>query len=194
MDPTILVVLVVVLALLAVGAVFFMQQRKRTHLRDTFGPEYERAVRETGDRRSAEKELERREERVRQLEIRPLSAEQRARFTHAWRNVQARFVDAPSESITEADRLVTEVMEARGYPMGDFDQRAADISVDHPRVVENYRAARDISLRNRRGEASTEDLRQAMVHYRSLFEDLLETGHTTEHVHDHSEVRIEKVR
>jgi hypothetical protein len=189
MDLTVLIVVVILLALLAVGAVFFLQQRKRTHLREQFGPEYERTVQQTGDRTAAERELERREQRVRTLEIRPLAAEQRARFVLAWKNVQAQFVDAPAESITEADRLVTELMQTRGYPVGDFEQRTADISHEHPRVVENYRAARDISQRNRRGEASTEDLRQAMVHYRSLFEDLLET-----HPHDQTEVRIERAK
>jgi hypothetical protein len=133
-------------------------------------------VTEHGDQRGAQAELEARQKRVEQLDIRSLSPSDRARFADAWRATQAHFVDDPSAAIGEADRLVTDVMKARGYPIGDFEQRAADVSVDHPRVVENYRAARDTALRNERGQASTEDLRQAMVHYRALFEDLLESG------------------
>lgn len=186
MDPVILVVAVVAALLIgAAAAWYFLFYRRRTHLRERFGPEYERAVVDIGDRRQAERELERREERVRSLDIRPLAPEQRARFADRWRRVQAQFVDSPTEAIRDADRLVMEAMEARGYPVGDFEQRAADVSVDHPRVVENYRAARDIALRSSRGEASTEDLRQAMVHYRALFEDLLET-------HERMEVKIER--
>lgn len=189
MDPLILIVAILAIALGAVGAWFFLQQRKRTHLRERFGPEYERTLAEAGDRRKAERELELREERVKRFELRSLRPEQRARFSDAWRSLQARFVDAPSDVITDVDLLVTEVMEARGYPIGDFEQRAADISVDHPVVVENYRAARHISLRNGRGDASTEDLRQAMVHYRALFEDLLE-GRSEQQL----EVRIDRAR
>lgn len=185
-----IVLLLIIFVALAVGAAaawFFTQQRRRTALREQFGPEYERAVRETGDRKAAERELEHRTERVESLDIHPLSPDQRRRFADQWRQVQARFVDSPSEAIADADRLVTETMQSKGYPMGEFEQRAADVSVKHPRVVEHYRAARAISLRNQRGEASTEDLRQAMVHYRALFEDLLEPRSNEE-----LEVRIEK--
>jgi hypothetical protein len=129
---------------------------------------------ETGESGSTDRELARREDRIRDLNIQPLHADQAARFSEAWLRVQARFVDDPAESILEADRLVTEAMQARGYPLADFEQRAADISVEHPRVVENYRAATAISLRSQLGNASTEELRQAMVHYRTLFEDLLD--------------------
>jgi hypothetical protein len=187
MDTNLLLIVLIAAIAVAVGAWYVLQQRKRAHLRDRFGPEYDRAVLDTGDERRAERELVRREERVESLELQPLRPEQRVRFEEMWRRVQTRFVDSPSAAIADADGLVTEVMQAQGYPIGDFDQRAADISVDHPAVVENYRAARAISQRNRRGEASTEDLRQAMVHYRSLFEDLLD-GRTVQE----TEVRIER--
>jgi len=175
MDPSIWILLIVVLAVIAAGMFFYAQRQKTRQLRARFGPEYERSLQETGDRRHAEAELARREERVAHLDIRPLMPDDRARFSNAWRSVQAQFVDDPGRSIAEADRLVTEVMRVRGYPVADFEQRAADISVDHPRVVDNYRAAYAIARRSGRGEANTEDLRQAMVHYRALFEDLLET-------------------
>ena len=121
----------------------------------------------------AEAELAAREERVQQLHIRPLELAERERFTSAWQGVQARFVDEPREAVSQADELIAEVMAARGYPMGDFEQRAADISVDHPSVVEHYRAAHAVATRR---DAGTEDLRQAMVHYRTLFEDMIEAG------------------
>jgi hypothetical protein len=170
------IVAVIVLLVLAGGAVWFFSQRRRTErLASRFGPEYQRAVEETGDRRAAEKVLEEREKRVSQLEIRRLSPEEHDRYVTDWRSVQARFVDDPSGAITEADRLVEQLMEARGYPVGDFEQRSADISVDHPQVVEEYRAADEIATKHAQGNADTEELRQAMVHYRALFEDLLET-------------------
>jgi hypothetical protein len=178
MDQLTLIVIIIVVALVvvAVGVWMYMQKRRTEQVRERFGPEYDRAVTEHGDQRGAQAELEARHKRVEHLDIRPLSPSDRARFADAWRATQAHFVDDPSAAIGEADRLVTDVMKARGYPIGDFEQRAADVSVDHPRVVENYRAARDTALRNERGQASTEDLRQAMVHYRALFEDLLESG------------------
>jgi hypothetical protein len=175
MDPSVWIVLIVVLVVIAGAAFFYTQQQKTRQLRARFGSEYDRSLQETGNRRHAEAELARREERVAHLDIRPLMPDDRARFSNAWRSVQAQFVDDPGRSIAEADRLVTEVMRVRGYPVADFEQRAADISVDHPRVVDNYRAAYAIARRSGRGEANTEDLRQAMVHYRALFEDLLET-------------------
>jgi hypothetical protein len=178
MDQITLIVIIIVVALVvvAVGVWMYLQKRRTEQVRERFGPEYDRAVTEHGDQRGAQAELEARQKRVEHLDIRPLSPSDRARFADAWRATQAHFVDDPSAAIGEADRLVTDVMKARGYPIGDFEQRAADVSVDHPRVVENYRAARDTALRNERGQASTEDLRQAMVHYRALFEDLLESG------------------
>jgi hypothetical protein len=151
-----------------------VERRRSETLRRQFGPEYDRAVSAAGSRRVAEAELQEREKRVRKLEIRPLSASDRDRFAAAWRDVQARFVDEPGGAVGEADMLVNEVMEARGYPVADFEQRAADISVDHPQVVDHYRVAHRIG--GRRGDATidTEELRQAMVHYRALFSDLLE--------------------
>ena len=173
---TLIVIIVVALVVVAVGVWMYLQKRRTEQVRERFGSEYDRAVIEHGDQRGAQTELEARQKRVEHLDIRPLSPSDRARFADAWRATQAHFVDDPSAAIGEADRLVTDVMKARGYPIGDFEQRAADVSVDHPRVVENYRAARGTALRNERGQASTEDLRQAMVHYRALFEELLETG------------------
>jgi hypothetical protein len=174
MEQTVWIVLIVVLAV-AAAAVLYIQQQRSRQLRARFGPEYDRSVRLEGSRRRAEAELARREERVSHLDIQPLVPEDRTRFAQEWRAVQALFVDDPPRAIAEADRLVTEVMRVRGYPVTDFEQRAADISVDHPRVVENYRAAFAIARESDRGQASTEDLRQAMVHYRELCEDLLES-------------------
>jgi hypothetical protein len=174
MSPWIWLLLVLVVALIGVVAWLVFERRRTDQLRTGFGPEYSRAVAEHGDRRSAESELVARRERVEALQIRPLDPDDRDRFAADWRAAQARFVDDPQRAIGEADRLVAQVMQARGYPVGDFEQRAADISVDHPRVVEHYRAARRIALASERGEVGTEELRQAMVHYRALFEDLLE--------------------
>ena len=170
-------VVVVLVALVVVGGVvwYFVGQRRRTEaLQARYGPEYSRAVSESGDARKAEEELVKRKERVDHLEIRPLLADQRDQFLQRWRSVQATFVDDPGGAVARADGLVEEVMKTRGYPVADFEQRAADISVHHAVVVDNYRAAREIAERQRRNAASTEDLRKAMVHYRALFEDLLE--------------------
>lgn len=175
MSTELVVVLVLVALALGAGVMWFLMQKKRsTELRRSFGPEYERTVQETGARRDAERELEQRKERVEQLHIQPLPAGEADRFADAWLDVQKRFVDEPARAVGDADGLVTEVMQRRGYPMAEFEQRAADLSVDHPRVVENYRAAHSLAGRTRNGGAATEDLRQAMVHYRILFEDLLE--------------------
>ena len=130
-------------------------------------------MQEGGNRRNAESALEERTQRVEGLHIRPLLAGDRGRFTESWRGIQARFVDVPAGAVTEADRLLADVMSTRGYPVTNFEQRAADISVDHPLVLENYRTAHEISLRQMQGQANTEDLRQAMVHYRTLFEELV---------------------
>jgi hypothetical protein len=174
MDTTTATVVVVALVVVAFIAWMYFRQRRSTSLRQKFGPEYERVVSEHGSTRRAEHELARRERRVERLTIRPLPAVERARYAERWNVEQARFVDEPRAAISGADRLVEEVMRARGYPIGEFEQRAADISVDHPQVIESYRAAHDIAVRESRGEASTEDLRKAMVYYRGLFEDLLE--------------------
>jgi hypothetical protein len=173
-TATIVILVVVIAALvIALGFIAILWRRSR-RLRDQFGPEYKHAVRQYGDARKAEEELAAREKRVRGLDIRPLTQEEQKNFAEGWRSTQARFVDEPSKAVGEADGLIKEVMQARGYPVGDFDQRAADISVDHPNVVTNYRAGREIAARNKSGEATTEELRQAMMHYRSLFEELVE--------------------
>jgi hypothetical protein len=176
MNITALVVLAIVIVAIAVGAFFYLRRRRRSeNLRKQFGPEYNRAVDQYGDQRKAEAELAEREKRVRKLDIRGLTADEQNRFADNWKKTQAHFVDAPSPAVGEADILVKELMLARRYPVGEFEQRAADISVDHPNVVNNYRTAHEIADRNKSGKATTEDLRQAMVHYRSLFEELLET-------------------
>jgi hypothetical protein len=177
MDTGLLVAILVVLILLALLAIFAGRQRRSRKLQDTFGPEYDRTVEEAGDRRAAETELQERTERRAGFDIVPLEPEARARYIEAWRSTQAQFVDEPVEATREADRLITSVMRDRGYPVDDFEQRAADVSVDHPQVVDDYRAAHAIAAANDRSEASTEDLRQALVHYRSLFEELLEDRH-----------------
>jgi hypothetical protein len=175
MDTSTAIILAIVVIVVVGGIVWMMMQRRTEELRKRFGPEYDRAITEHGDARQAESELAARQKRVERLDIHPLDPAERERFVDAWQATQSHFVDAPTEAIKDADRLVSEVMRTRGYPVGDFEQRAADISVDHPVVVENYRAARAIALSNERGAASTEELRQAIVHYRALFEDLLET-------------------
>ena len=175
MDNPVVILLVIALVA-AIGAVIWLYTRnKQTEkLQSRFGPEYDRALTEHHDQSTAERELKEREERVDRLNIRPLDREERDRFADRWRTVQAQFVDDPSAATDEADQLVGELMATRGYPVGDFEQRAADVSVNHPHVVEHYRAAHEIALRNARGDADTEQLRQALVHFRALFEDLLE--------------------
>jgi hypothetical protein len=175
MDTGLLIAVVIVVVLLAALAFFASRQRRSRRLRDRFGPEYERTVSEAGNRRAAESELLERAERRERLRIVALDPAARDRYVAAWHETQARFVESPADATREADQLITSVLRDRGYPIDDFEQRAADISVDHPQVVDDYRAAHAIAAANDRSEASTEDLRQAMVHYRSLFEDLLET-------------------
>ena len=161
--------------LIAVGIVVYllMQRRRSTKLRHRFGPEYERAVSEGGSRRLAEARLLERADRVKSYHLRPLAPADRASFLEAWNQVQAQFVDSPAAAVSDADHLLGKVMSARGYPVADFEQRAADISVDHPNVVANYRAGHEITLRHARGQAGTEDLRKAIIHYRDLFEELV---------------------
>jgi hypothetical protein len=168
-----IILAIVVIALLAVGAALWSRRRRSEHLKERFGPEYARAVDAKGDRGKAEAELAEREKRVEKLDIRPLSPDERRDFGQRWTEVQARFVDDPARAVAFADALLGDVMKARGYPVSDFDQRAGDISVDHPVVVEHYRKAHDIAVRHERGDASTEDLRQAMIHYRTLFDNLV---------------------
>ncbi len=172
---------VAVLALAALVFVFISVKKKRTvHLKQRFGPEYDHAVVALGGSRKAEARLEKREKRVEKLNIRPVTPELRDQFASSWRNVQACFVDEPDAAAAEADGLVRKVMESRGYPMGSFEQRADDVSVDHPHLVADFRAAHEIALKKDRGEASTEDLRQAFIHYRALFKELLEVPEPVE--------------
>jgi len=166
---------VVVVTLLALGAWHFFRRRNQSdRLQQRFGPEYDRTVGELGGRTKAEAELKAREKRVEHLSITPLAPADAARFSHAWNALQGRFIDSPTGVVVQADELVRELMLKRGYPMADLDRRAADISVDHPAVVENYRAAQAIAARDERGEADTEELRKAVVHYRVLFDEMLE--------------------
>jgi hypothetical protein len=168
----------IAIGILAVGALVAWQAlaRKRTErLRGQFGPEYDRAVESDKSKREAEGELAEREKRHRQLEIRPLSRAARERYIQNWQVVQSRFVDDPRAAVASADSLIQSVMTERGYPVEDFEQRAADVSVDHPEVVENYREGHRLSEASAAGSDSTEDLRQAMRHYRALFEELVES-------------------
>lgn len=175
MDPKTLIIIVVVAIIVIAVIAWAIARRQRTvALRRRFGPEYERALREHGPTRG-ESLLLQRERRVEKLHLRELPADEREHFVTEWRSTQSRFVDDPKGAVNDADALVTRLMQARGYPMSDFEQRTADISVDHPRVVDNYRAAHEIALRHRRGEATTEDLRNAMIYYRTLFDELLQT-------------------
>lgn len=176
MHTWVWIIVAIAVVVCVVAVLVAAQQQRRTRLRNTFGPEYDREVEARGNRGQAERELSGRLQRRKQLDIRPLSEEQRDRYSNQWNAVQARFVDAPHDAVQEADTLVTAVMRDRGYPMGDFDQRAADVSVDHAQAIDRYRAAHDISQRSAAGTASTEDLRQAMVHYRALFSELLDSG------------------
>jgi len=171
-----LIVAIVIIGLLAIGVVaLWMSSRKKKteHLQERFGPEYDHAMSSAGKRSEAEKELAERERRVEKLQIRELDSGDRQSFTAEWQVVQAGFVDSPVQAIKDADSLVQKVMDRRGYPVNDFEQMAADISVQHGGVVRNYRAAHAIAKSSEDGMASTEDLRQAMIHYRALFADLL---------------------
>ena len=179
-----IVIAAVVVAVVAIVAIVVMRQRRRTELRESFGSEYDRAVARQGDVRKGESDLMARRERRAELDIRPLSPQSRTTYARSWEQTQARFVDNPATALAEADALIIAVMEERGYPMDDFERRAEDISVDHPDVVQHYRAAHDISVRvdedpnastsSTVSDVSTEDLRQGLVHYRALFQELLE--------------------
>jgi hypothetical protein len=173
MDTQLMWLMAAAVVLVVIVALFVVRRQRSERLRQRFGPEYERTVRDAGDVRKAEAVLQSRAARVARLHIRPLAPEEAQRFSAQWSDVQAQFVDDPRGAVTQADRLVGEVMHARGYPVGEFEQRVEDISVDHPNVVMNYRAARAIAEEHARGGASTEDLRQAMVHYRALYAELL---------------------
>ncbi len=184
----ILLAAVLIVVVIAIAAAYYARRKESVRLQQRFGPEYGRIVDRLGNRAKAEAELAAREKRVERLNITPLAPADVARFSQAWSTLQGRFVDNPKGVVVQADQLVYELMQRRGYPMGDFERRAADISVDHPGVVANYRAARAIALRDGRGEADTEELRKAVVHYRALFDELLEAREvkpgvlSTEHV------------
>lgn len=181
MNTTAILLLVVIVVVFGVVLLIFLGRRRSAALRQKFGSEIRRSAGEFGDERKAEAELAAREKGVRKLNIRALTPEEQARFADSWRKAQARFVDEPSQAAADADVLVKKLMQTRGYPVGDFEERAVDISVDHPEIVSKYRAAREIALRNNAGEATTEDIRQAMVHYRLLFEELLDTAEPATH-------------
>jgi hypothetical protein len=176
LGPTqiILIVAVAVVVIAGIAAFFALRKRRTAKLRTQFGgSEYDRAMTAGGNRRHGEAGLEERQDRVEALNIRALAPGDKARFAESWRSVQGRFVDSPGGAVTEADQLLRDVMSTRGYPVTDFEQRAADVSVDHPLVIDNYRKAHEIAVRQTHGQASTEDLRQAMIHYRTLFEELV---------------------
>ena len=173
---------IVVLALIALAAWFFYQKKQSHRLQQRFGTEYGRTVDELGSETKAESELKAREKRVERLNLVPLAPSEAAKFSQDWKVLQGRFVDNPKGVVVQADQLVRELMLKRGYPMGDFERRAADISVDHPAVVDNYRAAQAIAARDERGEANTEELRKAVVHYRALFNELLEVREAKQEV------------
>jgi hypothetical protein len=179
---TLTFVVIAVVIVIAVVALLVMRKRRSDQLKQRFGPEYDRAVLQHGDARHAEAVLADREKRVEKFSIRALPPGDRERYAEEWANVQKRFVDDPAVAVTQADKLVTKVMTARGYPMSDFEQRTADISVNYPGVVQNYRSARTIVVRHNQGQSTTEDLRQAMVHFRSLFDELLESTPKTEKI------------
>ena len=174
MSTTTIIILAVAIVAIAGAAFWYFEKRRTEHLAGRFGPEYDRTVTEFGDRHKAESELERRAKRVEHFPIRDLSREDRERFSQAWKADQARFVDEPADAVLRAHELITELMRARGYPVSaQFEQNAEDLSVEHPRVVEHYRIACQIAARKQDGKADTEDLRDAMKHYRALFEELL---------------------
>ena len=177
MNTTYLVITVVVL-LVIIGAILgliYARRRRTEQLHDHFGPEYDHTVQTLGDEKKAQTELDERQKHVKALDIRPLSVSERERYLADWTAVQSKFVDDPGQAIVDADRLIIEVMQLRAYPVSDFEQRAADISVNYPDLVSNYRAAREIAIKNKQHLADTEELRQAMVYYKSLFEELLGT-------------------
>jgi hypothetical protein len=175
MDTWVWIVIGVIVAIVVLGVVFSaLRTRRSRSLQDQFGPEYDRTVDKAGGRREAERELAERQKRHDDLELKPLSQDARERYLQQWQVTQGRFVDDPTGAVSEADDLVQRVMRDRGYPVDDFEQRAADISVEHPELVEKYRTANGIARASERGEASTEDLRHSVRHYRALFVELLE--------------------
>ena len=173
MSQSQLIIIVVAIIAAAAVIIYFLKLQNSKRLRERFGPEYNRAVESSGNTMRGEAHLKKLEKRVQKYDIRPLAPEARVRFVEAWRRLQAKFVDEPQHAVSEADQLVAEAMTARGYPVADFEQQAADLSVNHPLVIENYRAGHAIAVRHSEGKASTEDLRQALIHYRKLFDELV---------------------
>jgi hypothetical protein len=171
-TPAIVVAIAIAVVVVAAAIILFIRNQRSKRLRTRFGPEYSRVIGETGNKTQAEAKLEKLERRVERFELRPLTPVVRANFVAGWQKIQSRFVDDPKGALTEGDKLIQGVMAVRGYPVSDFEQRAADISVNHPLIVEHYRAGHDIAVQHSRGRASTEDMRQAMIHYRTLFAEL----------------------
>jgi hypothetical protein len=188
---TTVLVIAILGALVVVGllAAFISRRQRTKKLQDRFGPEYDRAVNEVGDKRQAERELETRLERVKKLDIRPLSAEEMDRFASAWQATQAEFVDEPLAALRKADQLLSEVMKARGYPVTDFEQGVADISVDFPDLAVDYRGLHLIATRGNKDEVSTEEMRKAMIHAKALFENLVKNERAAE-LHEDEKERI----
>jgi hypothetical protein len=172
MSNSALVIGVVVAIFVVIAIAFIVKSLRSQRRKSRFGPEYNRTVEETGSKTQAEAKLEKLAKRVQNFKINELPAAARADFVAAWQRIQGRFVDDPKSALIEADNLIQEIMKARGYPVTEFEQRAADLSVDHPLIVEHYRAGHDIAVRHSQGRASTEDMRQAMIHYRTLFGEL----------------------
>jgi hypothetical protein len=179
MSPIVVIILIVVVLVIVAAIVFGIQASRRRQLQETFGPEYDRVVADTGNRSDGEKELREREKRHAEFELKALSTESKATYSNAWEEVQIDFVDHPEQAVATADDLVTRLIDERGYPTAGYDDQLANLSVDHARTLGHYRDAHAISLRSQKGEASTEDLRQALVHYRALFADLLGTDPLT---------------
>ena len=176
MNPSYVTIIVVVVVLVIVGAILapiFARRKRSQRFQSKFGPEYDRSVQTTGNEKKAQAELNERQRYVDALNIRPLSNSEREHYQAEWTAIQAKFVDQPGQATIEADHLIMEVMKVRAYPVSDFEQRAADISVNYPALVSNYRAAREIAVKNEQHSANTEELRQALIHYRSLFDELL---------------------
>jgi hypothetical protein len=175
MSPTYIIIAVVVIVVImgAIMAPTFARRKKSQKFQSKYGPEYDRTVQTAGNEKKAQAELNGRQKHVDTLNIRPLSVSERERYQAEWTAIQAKFVDQPGQATVEADHLIMEVMKVRAYPISDFDQRAADISVNYPNLVSNYRAAREIAIKNEQHTATTEELRQALIHYRSLFDELL---------------------
>jgi hypothetical protein len=173
LNTTYIVIIAVLLVLVIIAASISSRRRHSERLQDQFGPEYDHTVETLGDEKKAQMELDERQKHVQALDIRPLSVSERSHYLEDWTAVQSKFVDEPGQAIVDADRLIMEVMQLRNYPVSNFEQRTADLSVNYPALVTNYRAAREIAIKNEAGTADTEELRQAMIHYRSLFEELL---------------------